>query len=124
MSEKRVHDPLSIEVGALAHRAETIREQGARVARRAARALGWQDDYRRVFCDPATGEPTAAALHILRDLAREANFGRFDPRASDADLRMNEGSRRMLLHILTRLDLGGDGLLRLSRRMNEREDHE
>lgn len=109
---------LETEIQALAVRAERAREKLARNSRNIARRLGWQDSYRRLFCDDA-GNLKADAVNVLRDLAREANFGVFDPRASEADLRMNEGSRRIMLHIFTRLDLGEQGLIHLAERMKE-----
>lgn len=113
---------LEMEVGALAARAQTASERVRQGVRRIMARLGFQTHYRRVFCDPQTGELTHSAVAVLRDLAKVANFGRFDPRASDADLRTNEGARRVILHLFARLDLGSDELLNLSKRMRENRD--
>lgn len=114
-------DPLASEIGALAVRAQRTGERTRAAIRRLAARLGLQDDYRRTFCDQ-DGRLTDSAVAVLRDLARQANFGRIDPRASDADLRTNEGARRMVLHLFARLDLGSDALLNLSERMREKHD--
>lgn len=109
----------AMEIGSLAVRADRVTAKMKRDAERLARALGWQDHYRRVFCDPETGELTNSAIKVLADVSREANFGVFDPTASNDDLRMNEGSRRVILHMFARLNLGSDELLNLSRKMRE-----
>lgn len=116
MSEAAANETL-----ALAYRAQSLRERAAQDIRRAVRALGRQDQYRRLFCEP-DGSLKADAVAVLTDLARQANFGAIDPRASDADLRANEGARRMLLHIYGRLDLGSTRLVDLARRMKERDE--
>lgn len=112
-------DPLAAEATALSFRAERAGERMKRALRRLSYRLGMQDHYRRCFTDPASGELTDSAVYVLRDLAREANLGRFDPRASDAALRENEGTRRLLLHLFGRLDLNGNELLNLTKRMRE-----
>ena len=115
-------DALANEIAALAARSEGLAHRRVQRWARIKHLLGWQDDYRRVFCDPASGELTPAGKRVLADLASEANFGRFDARASDADLRMNEGSRRVVLHIFARLGLGSDRLVRLASDLREMEE--
>jgi hypothetical protein len=114
-----MNDALAAEATALSFRAETARERVKRHVRRIAIRLGMQDHYRRVFCDQATGQLTDSAVAVLRDLAKQANFGRDDRAASDAALRENHGARRLLLHLHARLDLGSDELLDLAKRMRE-----
>lgn len=111
-------DPLANEIGALAHRVETSGEKLRRALRRLSFRLGMQDHYRRVFCDQ-TGRMTESGVAVLRDLAVQADFGRFDARASEADLRTRDGARKMLLHIIGRIDLGNTELAELAARMRE-----
>lgn len=115
------YGPAGTEIDALATRAENERQKLVNQVRRVARRLGWQDSYRRVFCDQS-GALLPEAQRVLADLAKQANFGVIDVRASDADLRANEGARRMILHIFGRLDLGSDRLRKLSTTTRELKD--
>lgn len=82
--------------------------------------LDVHDAYKAVFCDD-DGKITKAGLIVLRDLGEQARFGVVDPVASDAELRMNEGRRQIVLHLFERLDLHGDRALHLSTRIRELE---
>jgi hypothetical protein len=107
-----------MEIGALAAHVEQEKEKRRAALRRATRALGREDHYRRVFCDDK-GQLSESGLAVLVDLAREANFGASDLRASDADLRTNNAMRHMVLHIFSRLALGSQDLLNTQRRMKD-----
>lgn len=112
-------EPLVNEVAGLAYRAQTRTDSLKDVMRRLGFRAQMQSAYRRALCDPATGELSDDGVAILRDLARQANFGRDDPGAPEAMLRENAGTRRLYLHVIGRLDLGSDRLQRLSERMRE-----
>lgn len=112
-------EPLVNEVAGLAYRAQERKDSLDKILRRLGFRVEMQKAYRRAFCDPATGELTDDGVAILRDLARQANFGRDDPGAPEAMLRENAGTRRLFLHVIGRIDLGSDRLQRLSERMRE-----
>lgn len=88
--------------------------------RRMAGRQAVHDAYRAVFCTE-DGEISADALTVLHDLAATAGLGHVRPLDSDAELRMAEGRRHMMLHVFDRLDLGGERMLRLSKRIREIE---
>jgi hypothetical protein len=112
--------PIEHEITALSARAKHTADSYSNRMRGVLAKMGWQDDYRRLFCDPITGELKPEGEKVLADLARHANFGVIDLQASDSELRMNEGRRQLLLHIFGRIDLGSDRLVKLASSIREK----
>lgn len=111
-----MNDPIGMEIGALAARANNAAAKRQRAFERVARALGFQDHYRRCFCDE-DGNLSESGMAVLRDIAKQANFGASHVGASDAELRSNNAMRHIVLHIFARLALGSEDLLLMQQRM-------
>lgn len=76
--------------------------------------------YATVFCGSADGEAlTPEGAMVLADLGRLAGMGKARIMASDAELRMSEGQRHVVLHIMGQLRDGGFKLARMARRIRE-----
>lgn len=110
--------PVDREVSALA---ASLQEQRDRETLRKRRLSGIRDRtlaYRRLFFGD-DGKLRADAVIVLNDLGEAANFGRVIADASDAELRMNEGRRHLMLHIFDRFDLDGERMARLASELRE-----
>lgn len=109
------------EISALAAKAQSRADRAARLLRRIARLRTVHDAYRRVFFGD-DGQLTGDAALVLRDLCALARFGKVDPGASDAELRMNEGRRHVILHLFDRFELDPDKVRLISQRLKEVDD--
>jgi hypothetical protein len=78
------------------------------------------DAYATVFCGSADSQTlTPEGALVLADLGRLAGLGRARIKASDAELRMSEGQRHVVLHIIDHVRDGGRKLARLARQIRE-----
>lgn len=74
--------------------------------------------FQRVFV--RNGTLSDDAILVLDDLARLARMGFADLAGeSEAELRERAAMRRMLLHLLARCDLTGEGLRKINKRLME-----
>lgn len=80
--------------------------------------------YRRLFLIDQGGALKPDALVVLGDLAELAELGRASPfaAASDAALREREGARRVVLTLISNLDLSGERLAKLNRKIEEHDE--
>jgi hypothetical protein len=64
-----------------------------------------------------------AAQIVLDDIAAEAGFGIINGSIDHADLALAEGKRRMLLHIIARLNVSPERVHELESQMSQEEDN-
>ena len=76
--------------------------------------------YQRLFLGGEGGaQLTPDAMIVLDDISRIAGLGKARIRASDAELRMTEGARMIVLHIISRFRADSHKLARLARQIRE-----
>lgn len=110
---------LADEIEMLATSADALANRRSALIARIKRKFGAIRAYRTVFLDE-DGTVSAAGAKVLADIGAVGRLGYVDPpAATDAILRERVGRRALALHIISRLDLGGEQLRTLAHQLRE-----